>query len=83
MACGVPAVAFDSGGIHDAVIHKETGYLAKYGVVHDLADGIRFLLDDKAQRKRIGEQALVLIKRDFTCEREVESFAKIYRTLMP
>lgn len=82
MACGVPAVAFDAGGIHDAVIHRETGFLAKYGDVHDLAHGIRFLLHDEAQRKRMGEHALGFIKRDFSCERETNSFLKLYQKLL-
>jgi glycosyltransferase involved in cell wall biosynthesis len=28
LACGVPVVAFDAGGVPDAVRHLETGYLA-------------------------------------------------------
>lgn len=44
MACGVPVVGFNVGGIPDLIEHKVTGYLAKYKDVNDLAQGIDFLI---------------------------------------
>jgi len=40
LACGVPSVAFNVGGIPDLINHKSNGYLAKYMDITDLAKGI-------------------------------------------
>jgi glycosyltransferase involved in cell wall biosynthesis len=45
MACGVPVVAFDVGGVPELVIHKKTGYLARYRDISDLAEGIGYILE--------------------------------------
>lgn len=60
MACGTPCVGFKVGGIPEMIDHKENGYLAKYKDSADLADGIRYVLDEthherlsKASRRKI------------------------------
>lgn len=48
-ACGCPVVAFNATGLPDVVEHKVTGYLAKAFVRDDLANGIRWVLEDKVR----------------------------------
>ena len=45
-ACGTPVVAFGIGGLNDIVVHKMTGYLAKPFDPTDLANGIRWVLNN-------------------------------------
>ncbi len=45
-ACGTPVVAFNIGGLVDIVEHQRTGYLAKAFETEDLAEGIRWVLDN-------------------------------------
>jgi glycosyltransferase involved in cell wall biosynthesis len=45
MACGVPVVAFDVGGVPELVIHKKTGYLANARDISDFAEGINYILE--------------------------------------
>ncbi|MBI5413856.1 glycosyltransferase [Candidatus Peregrinibacteria bacterium] len=78
MACGVPSVAFDAGGMKDAVKHMETGYLAKNGDTEDFAAGIKLLAEDKGLAKKIGERARELAVREFDQKREAENFEKLY-----
>lgn len=47
MCCGTPVVGFDVGGIPDMISHKDNGYLAKYVDSKDLADGIKFCINNK------------------------------------
>lgn len=82
MACGLPTVAFDTGGISDAVIHMETGYLAKSGDTSDFAFGIEKLLDDPVMRSRFAESGRKLIDREFNQILEVQRFAKLYENLI-
>lgn len=49
MACGCPAVSFDNSGQTDIIVHKKTGYLAKYKDAEDLAKGILFCLENNAE----------------------------------
>ena len=44
MLCGIPVVAFDTGGAPDWIDHLQNGYLARIGDVTDFADGIRTML---------------------------------------
>jgi glycosyltransferase involved in cell wall biosynthesis/predicted SAM-dependent methyltransferase len=46
--CGVPVVAFASGGIPEMIRHQETGWLAPVGSVESLAEGIAWA--DKARK---------------------------------
>ena len=59
MACGVPAVSFPIGAAMDLIEHKINGYLAEFKNASDLANGIKFLLENdldlfsKQARKKI------------------------------
>jgi glycosyltransferase involved in cell wall biosynthesis len=46
MACQIPFVAFDTGGIPDLIDHKINGYLAKSKNTYELAKGIKFIIDN-------------------------------------
>lgn len=46
LACGTPVVSFPVGGLKDQVVHRKNGYLAKYKDSHDLAEGIRYCIDN-------------------------------------
>ncbi|MBR5918941.1 MAG: glycosyltransferase, partial [Prevotella sp.] len=44
MACGVPCVGFDVGGIPEMIDHRRNGYVAKFRDSDDLAAGIHWVL---------------------------------------
>ncbi|MCI0645221.1 MAG: glycosyltransferase family 4 protein [Chloroflexi bacterium] len=62
LACGTPVVSFNVGGVPEMVRHMETGYLARYKDVGDLAGGMATLLRDDAgllqMRQRCREVAV-------------------------
>ncbi|MGG9964367.1 glycosyltransferase [Ferruginibacter sp. SUN106] len=47
LCCGTPVVGFNVGGIPDMIRHKENGYLAKYKDSADIADGVKYCLQNK------------------------------------
>jgi glycosyltransferase involved in cell wall biosynthesis len=79
MACGLPAVASDTGGVPDLVQHMETGLLAPPADASLLADALSLILRDAALRARLGEAARRAAAQ--ACdERAVgERYAGIYR----
>ncbi|WP_303070948.1 glycosyltransferase [Bacteroides nordii] len=63
LACGIPVVSFNIGGIPDIIQHKENGYLAKYKDINDLYQGIIWAFMEARDKK------------DFTsnCYRHIEN----------
>ncbi|MGH9432620.1 MAG: glycosyltransferase [Terriglobia bacterium] len=59
-------VAYNAGGIREAVLPGETGYLVKAGNVEDLAEKVGFLLQNDAERQRMGERGREFVCRHFS-----------------
>jgi glycosyltransferase involved in cell wall biosynthesis len=53
MACGVPCVGFNVGGIPEMIEHKVNGYVAEYQNVNDLANGIQWCIKKENQETLI------------------------------
>ena len=81
-ACGRPVVAFDAGGIKDAVRSGETGILVPMGDAGALGDAIDRLLSDEALRTRCGQGALEWARRECSAELETTRFEKLYAELV-
>ncbi len=62
MSAGCAIVASDTAPLHEAICDGETGRLVDFFDAQALADQVAALLDDGAQRRRLGEQA-----RAFAC----------------
>jgi glycosyltransferase involved in cell wall biosynthesis len=54
-SCGTPVVGFNVGGIPDMIKHLDNGYLAKYRDPDDLAEGIKYCLDNKLNGRLLPE----------------------------
>ena len=81
MACGTPVVAYDAGGMSDAIQHRETGWLARTGGTEALADGIAWILANEPERRRLSENGLRLIAERFDAAAEARAFADLYASL--
>ncbi len=44
MACGIPCIGFNVGGIPEMIDHGRNGYVAEYKSTEDLVRGLKFLL---------------------------------------
>ena len=60
-ASAKPVVAFDIGGVNEAVRNGETGLLVKRGSTEELADAIMKLLSDKDLREKMGANGRSLL----------------------
>ena len=69
-ACGVPAVAGDSGGAAEAVADGETGLVVRRpSDPAQVADALARLLDDPARRRTMGEAARRRAAAEFSYDR--------------
>lgn len=81
LACGTPVVGFDGTGLADIVGHLEWGYLADRGDAHDLANGIRWVLDhrDPSSLRRAARDAATL---RFDSGKVAARYITLYETLL-
>ncbi len=65
MACGVPVVAFDVGGMPDMIEHRKNGFLARAYDCEELAEGIAFCA---VNRDTLGGYACESVRKKFSYE---------------
>jgi glycosyltransferase involved in cell wall biosynthesis len=68
MACATPVVAFDTSGLKDVVDHRENGYLARQFEAEDLAEGIRWVLEDATRYRDLSTAARRKAERSFSVD---------------
>lgn len=80
MACGTPALAFDSAGQTTLIDHKENGYLAHYPSVDDFAEGINWLLQNANEdmRKNANEKINRIMSPKMVAQQHIE----LYKSLL-
>ena len=82
MACGVPVVASDVGGISEVVVDGETGFLAAVGDVAGMARHARRLLTDEDLRRRMSHAARHLAETQFRLTPAVDRYEAVYRRVL-
>lgn len=83
MACGKPVIASNSGGTKEIISDRQTGFLITDETTGEIANLITCLLDDRAKRRDIGENARLHVQKYFTVERMGSDFVKLYSELAP
>jgi N-acetyl-alpha-D-glucosaminyl L-malate synthase BshA len=79
MACGVPVVASDAGGLPEVVEHGRTGYLAPVGEVAAMAAHAVSILQDRARAKVMGEAARARAVQQFSAGPAIDAYEALYR----
>jgi glycosyltransferase involved in cell wall biosynthesis len=82
LACGRPVVGSDVGGIPDMVSDGETGLLVEPGNAAALATALDQLAEDQHMRAQLGSNARELVLRDFSFQKNAESYVELYRAMM-
>ena len=72
-ALGVPCAAYDVGGLKDAVVNGETGFLVQSGNIEALGDELNKVIMDEALRMRLSENALSY-SRGFSWDKAADAF---------
>lgn len=78
MSCGIPCVAFDVGGVCDLISHYENGFVAKAANSYDLAEGIKWMVEDSDRRAALGYKARKVLESDFAIDRVAEHYLDLY-----
>jgi glycosyltransferase involved in cell wall biosynthesis len=82
MACGLPVVASDVGGIPDQVAEGESGYLVPVGDDQLMARRIAMLLDNPTQRAEMGRWACNRAHAEFSITRMTQNYLDYYASVL-
>jgi glycosyltransferase involved in cell wall biosynthesis len=78
-ASGVPVVAFDAGGVKEAMRDGETGLLIKPGDTDSFAEGLIKLLNNKASRVTLGQNGRKYVNTNYTWDVCTKKMLEVYR----
>jgi glycosyltransferase involved in cell wall biosynthesis len=78
MRCGLPVVASDVGGVREAVVHGETGFLVAEDDLRGCVGSLGVLLEDGELRAKMGEKGRARYLRHFTFDRMFAETLALY-----
>jgi starch synthase len=81
MACGLPAVATQSGGMSEIVEHGVSGFLVERGDIAGLSEAIATLLDAPDVRASMAAAGRARAEQLFGWERPAGRLMKVYEEL--
>jgi N-acetyl-alpha-D-glucosaminyl L-malate synthase BshA len=82
MACEMPVIASDSGGVPEVVVHGESGYLAPVGDVDRMAEYAIELGRSPELRAKMGTAGRKRAETVFTPEIAMEQYEALYKEVM-
>jgi glycosyltransferase involved in cell wall biosynthesis len=82
MACGIPVVGFNVGGIPDMVMPEITGLLAQPEDTDDLARKILWMIDNPEKKKAMGNNARKMVVENFSMEILGSKYLELYQSIL-
>ena len=82
MACEVPVVASDVGGLPEVIEHGVSGFLHPLDAEDEMAESAIALLTDPARQHEVGQAACRRVREQFCVERVVPMYESFYRGLL-
>lgn len=82
MACGVPCIGTDVGGIPEVISNGETGYICTMGDITDISRKAINLLNDEILLRKFSLQSIALAKDRFSAGRIVIQYEELYYELL-
>ena len=82
MACGVPVVGSDAGGLPEVVKHAETGFLLPVGDIEGMAARTIEILKDEEHRRCLGQAGRRRAAALFGADRIVSQYERYYEKVL-
>ncbi len=82
IACGTPVVGFEVCGMPEIVRHQWNGFLGKYTNGTELAEGIRWTLQDADRLVALSQNARKMAEEHFDLRRQGERYHVLYADLL-
>lgn len=81
LACGLPVVTFETGGVPEIVENGISGLVVEYKNGEELCSALEKLLDDDELREKMAENAVQTSKK-FSSERMAIEYLRLYEELL-
>jgi N-acetyl-alpha-D-glucosaminyl L-malate synthase BshA len=82
MACGVPVVSSNVGGVPEVVVDNQTGFLTPLGCIQSMAEASIRILADKTLQKKMGDNARQRILDNFHISKITSQYEDLYLDLI-
>ena len=66
MACKLPVISTDVGGVSEIIENKKTGILVEYGNIKEMKNAMLFFSNNDDAREKISEKAYIKYEKKFT-----------------
>lgn len=81
MACGIPCVGFNVGGIPEMIDHLHNGYVADYKSAEDFANGIHWALSE-GEYKSLSEEAHRKVITSYSESTIAKRYIEVYNKIL-
>jgi len=81
MACEIPVIGTDSGGVREVVVNGETGYLCEVGDTDTMAEHAIEILTDEDLASALGRAGRKRARDRFAEDAIVGEYEQLYREL--
>lgn len=82
MAAGIPCIGTDIGGINEIIQHQKNGLLFKKGDPGDLANQIKYLLENPSVKKELATAGKERVETQFNMDRVARETADLFYQLV-
>lgn len=82
MACGVPGIATNIGGLPEVITDGVNGFICELGNIEEIAGKAMQILTDKDLHRRLSEQAVLTVHNKFMAEFIVGQYENMYYQLV-
>jgi N-acetyl-alpha-D-glucosaminyl L-malate synthase BshA len=82
MACGVPCIGTNVGGLPEVIQNGKTGYICELGDIDDISKKAIMLLSDQQIHEQFASNGLSVVKTKFRAEQIVGKYEQLYFKLL-
>ena len=82
MAASLPVVATDVGGVREAIVEGETGFVVPAGDDQKMAERIVEVLGDSERARDMGQQGKLIVTEKFASEHHLRNTLELYDELL-
>lgn len=82
MAAGLPVVATDAGGVREAIVEGETGFVVPVGDDQEMGERIIEVLSDSERARKMGQHGKSIVAQKFASEHHLRNTLELYGELL-
>lgn len=82
LACGVPCITTNAGGLPEVNLDGQTGFTVDVGDIHNFTEKTKLLIEDAALRKRFSNTAKVASRDMYNADKIVPQYIDYYHKIL-